>query len=125
MFSGGNNCWHVCRRTPRHIQEEFNSNWQSNYNCHVICETAIQYLFLDKLVFNISGHFTDGAVELIVSSPIFNPASIPTEDSAPLDYGNQQLQIQVNFYGKEAIVECDVETYTSLPLVDGEEIFVE
>ena len=52
---------------------------------------------MDKFVSNINGHFSGGAVELLVSSSIFNPVSMPTEDTGLPEYGNQQLQALVNF----------------------------
>ena len=39
------------------------------------------------------------------------------------EYGNDQLQVLVNFYGKEAIVEFGGKTHTSPHLVNEEEIF--
>ena len=41
------------------------------------------------------------------------------------EYGNDQLKVLVNFYGKEAIVEFGGITFTSPPLVNEEEIFAE
>ena len=41
------------------------------------------------------------------------------------EFGSDQLQVLVNFYGKEAMVEFGGKTYTSLPLVNEEEIFAE
>ena len=43
------------------------------------------------------------------------------EDS---EYGTDQLQVLVNLYGKEAVVEFGGKTYTSPPLENEEEIFV-
>ena len=47
------------------------------------------------------------------------------EDSMLPKYGNSQLQVLVNFYGKEAMVEFGCKTYISPPLVNEEEIFAE
>ena len=41
------------------------------------------------------------------------------------EYGSDQLQVLVNFYGKEAMVEFAGNTYTSPPLVNEEDIFAE
>ena len=41
------------------------------------------------------------------------------------EYGNDQLQVLANLYGKEAMVEFSGKTYTSPPLVNEEEIFAE
>lgn len=80
--------------------------------------------YTDELVSNINRRFSDGAVKLLVCSSVFNPASIPSEETALAEYG-KELQALVDFYGKEATVEFNGTTYTSPPLVDGEEIFAE
>ena len=40
------------------------------------------------------------------------------KDSMLPEYGNDQLQVLVNFYGKEAMIEFGDKTYTSPPLVN-------
>ena len=50
---------------------------------------------------------------------------IGEEDNKLLEYGNDQLQVLVNFYGKEVMVELGGKTYTSPPLVNEEEILAE
>ena len=52
---------------------------------------------------------------------IFNSTLLPTEDSLP-SYGNEQIKILANFYGKEAEVQYAGITYTSPPLLDGDEL---
>ena len=42
------------------------------------------------------------------------------EDSMLPEYGNGLLQVLVNFYGKEAMLEFGGKTYTSPPLVNEE-----
>ena len=73
----------------------------------------------------ISSRFSDDAVKLLFSSSIFNPASFPGEKEALTDYGNNELQVLVYFYGKEATAEFGEVTVTSPPLVDGEKVFTE
>ena len=41
------------------------------------------------------------------------------------EYGSDQLQVLVNFCGKEAMIEFGGKTYTSPPLVNEEEIFAD
>lgn len=43
------------------------------------------------LVSNIKGHFAEGAVKLLVSSSVFNPASFPAEESALPEYGKKEV----------------------------------
>ena len=78
--------------------------------------------YIDTLVSNITSRFSDQAVQLLVSSSIFNPVSFP---AALPEYGNKELQVLVDFYGKEATAEFVGTTVTSPPLVDGEEVLAE
>ena len=86
-------------------------------------EVAIPYI--DALMSNINSRFSNHAVKLLFSSSIFNPASFPGENKALTDYGNNELQVLVDFYGKEGTAEFGEVTVTSPPLVDGEEVFAE
>ena len=47
--------------------------------------------YIDALVATIKRRFSDKAVKLLVSSSIFNPASLPTEASALPGYGKEQV----------------------------------
>ena len=51
---------------------------------------------------------------------IFSPSLIPAEASLP-SYGSEQIKILAEFYGKEAVVEYALTTYTSPALLDGDE----
>ncbi len=77
--------------------------------------------YIDLLISNINSRFSEGVVKLLVCSS-FNPASIPTEEMALTEYGKEELKVLVDFYGKEATVEFEGTTYTSLPVVDTEEV---
>ena len=55
---------------------------------------------------------------------IFNHCLLPTEDSLP-SYGNEQIKILAEFYGQEAEVQCAGMTYTSPPLLHGDELLSE
>ncbi len=81
--------------------------------------------FIDLLFSNIKSRFSEGVVKLLVCSSVFNPASIPTEELALNEYGKEELKVLVDFYGKEATVEFEGTTYTSLPVVDTEEVMAE
>lgn len=81
--------------------------------------------YVDVLLSNINGRFSDAVVKLLASSSIFNPTLLPTEETALLEYGKKELEVLVDFYGKEATVEFEGTIYTSPPLVDGEEVVAE
>ena len=51
--------------------------------------------------------------------------SFPTHEAALPEFGNNELKVLLNFYGKEAQVEFGGKTYTSPPLVDSEAILSE
>ena len=55
--------------------------------------------YIDALLHNIHNRFSGEAVNLLVSSSVFNPASLPLEETALPDYG-----ILAQFYGSEATV---------------------
>ncbi len=85
---------------------------------------AIPY-YIDLLFSNIKSRFSEGVVKLLVCLSVFNPASIPTEELALNEYGKEELKVLVDFYGKEATVEFEGTTYTSLTVVDTEEVMAE
>ena len=86
---------------------------------------AVAIPYIDALVSNINSRFSDSAVNLLVSSSIFNPVSFPTDEAALPEFGNNELKVLLNFYGKETQAEFGGKTYTSPPLVDSEEILSE
>ena len=81
---------------------------------------AVAIPYIDALVSNINSRFSDSAVNLLVSSSIFNPVSFPTDEAALPEFDNSELKVLLNFYGKEAQAEFGGKTYTSPPLVDSE-----
>ena len=83
---------------------------------------AVAFPYIDALTANITSRFSDAAVNLLVSSSVFNPASLPTDETALPGYGNEKLRVLADFFGKEATVEFGGTTYTSTPLLDAEEI---
>ena len=81
--------------------------------------------YTDSVVSNITSNFSDTSVKLLVSSSIFDPALLPSDEASLSDHGTEQLQALVDFYGKEATTEFDGKKYTSSPLIDGDEAFAE
>ena len=81
--------------------------------------------YIDVLLPNINARFSNAVVKLLVSSSVFHPALLPAEETALADYGKKELQVLVDFYGKEATVEFEGSTYTSPPLASGEDVIAE
>ena len=73
----------------------------------------------------VKSRFTDKALKVVTVISIFNPSLLPTEDSLPSYYGNEQIKILAELYGKEAEVQCAGMTYTSPPLLHGDELLSE
>ena len=62
----------------------------------------------------MKSRFSDMAVRLLVSSSIFNPALLPSEEEEGFSqYGKEDIKALAQFYGSEATVSYDGETYTS------------
>lgn len=68
---------------------------------------AIPYINL--LMSNTNNRFSDAVVKLLVSSSVFNPGSVPAQEAALIEYGKEELQVLVDFYGTEATVEFNVQ----------------
>ena len=81
--------------------------------------------YIDALLHNIRNRFSGEAVDLLVSSSVFNPASILAEEAALSDYGKKEGRVLAQFYGNEATVVYDGVTFSSPPLIDKDEIDVE
>ena len=67
-------------------------------------QTLVAIPYVNALLENIKSRFTDKAMKIVIAMSIFNPTLLPTEDSLP-SYGNEQIKILTNFYGKEAEVQ--------------------
>ena len=118
-------CRQACYWTRYQPYKELNSKWEwecynskwvlhfSSYSLHWCSGLQNQRPFLWR------------CCKVLVSSSIFNPASLPAEELALPKYGKKEVQALVDFYGKEVTIEFEGETYTSPPLVDSEEIFAE
>ena len=62
---------------------------------------AVAIPYIDALVSNINNHFSDSAVNLLVSSSIFNPVSFPTDEAALPEFGNNKLKVLLIFMGRK------------------------
>ena len=87
-------------------------------------QTLVAIPYVDSLLLNIKSRFTDKAVKIVTAMSIFSPSLLPVEAFLP-SYGSEQIKILAEFYGKEAEVEYAWTTYTSPPLLDGDELISE
>ena len=89
------------------------SNWSSITS---VCEyrTLVAIPYMDSLLENIRNRFSDRSLKFVTVMSIFNPATLPSEESLS-SYGNEQIKLLTGFYGEEATVEYDGETHTSKP----------
>ena len=88
--------------------------------------TKVAIPYIDKLLDNIKQRFSDDALKIVVAMSIFNPALLPTaEDPQLSSYGNEELKVLANFYGKEASVEHNGTRFTSPPLLNSEDLQTE
>ena len=71
------------------------------------CHISVAIPYTDHLFCNINGHFFDTAVKLLVSSLVFDPALLPTDEASLSWYGNKQVHDLVEFYGNEATIESE------------------
>ena len=81
--------------------------------------------YIDALLHNIRNRFSGEAVDLLVSSSVFNPTSLLSEEATLPDYGKKEMRVLAQFYGNEATVFYDGVTFTSPSLIDKDEIDVE
>ena len=80
-----------------HYIEAFFANISDYRHC-----TAIPYI--DELLPNINNRFSEAVVQLLTSSAIFDPASIPKDEPAILDYRRKEMQ-NIMDYGKQPSIE--------------------
>ena len=80
-------------------------NWSSITS---MCEyqTLVVILYIDSLLENIRNRFSDRSLKIVTAMSIFNPATLPSEESLS-SYGNEQIKPLAAFYGEEATVEYD------------------
>ena len=75
--------------------------------------------YVEHLISDIKNRSSDAAVKLLVSSSVFDPALLPTDEATLSEYGVEQLQALV---GSQVTTEL---TYSSPPLIDGDEIYTQ
>ena len=64
-------------------------------------------------------------VKLLISSSIFNPALLPSEEEGFSHYVKEEIKALAQFYGSEATLSYDGETYTTHPLLDKDDLIRE
>ena len=79
----------------------------------------------NTLITNINNHFSGEVVELVVSASVFNPALLPDVETLLRAYGNSKLSTLANFYGEKAEVKFEGVTYSSLAIINKEELLGE
>ena len=78
--------------------------------------------YLDVLIANINSHFSGEVVELVVSASVFNPALLPYDDTLLRAYGNSKPSTLESFYEENAEVTFKGVTYSSLAIINKEEL---
>ena len=81
--------------------------------------------YIGHLISNIKSRFCDADVKLLVSSSVFEPARLPTDEATLSEYGKEQTRPFTEFYGSEATTKFDGKTYSSPPMINGDEIHAE
>ena len=81
--------------------------------------------YLDTQIANINSRFSGEVVELVISASVFNPALLPDDETLLRAYGNSKLSTLANFYGEKAIVTFEGVTYSSLAIINKEELLEE
>ena len=74
--------------------------------------------YIDALLHKICNRFSGEAVNVLVSSSVFNATSLPLEETALPDYGKKEVEVLAQFYGSEATVVYGGATFSSPPLID-------
>ncbi len=80
-------------------------------------QVSVAVPYIDNLLSNMESRFSDGVVKLLVSSSVFNPASLPSEEKR-IEYGKEEIKALAQFYGSEATVSYEGKDHTSPPLLD-------
>ena len=77
------------------------------------------------LIANINNRFSGEVVELVASASVCNPALLPDDETLLRAYGNSKLLTLANFYGEKAEVTFEGVTYSSLAIINKEELLGE
>ncbi len=87
---------------------------------------AVLIPYVDKLTENIQNRFSDKGVSVIMAMSVFNPASLPqADDPAFRTYGQEEITLLASFYGKEAHVEFQSESFQFPPVIDQDGLLSE
>ena len=78
--------------------------------------------YLDTLIANINSRFSGEVVKLVVSASVFNPSLLSDDETLLRAYGNSKLSILANFYGEKTEVTFEGVTYSSLAIINKEEL---
>ena len=81
--------------------------------------------YRDTLIANINSCFSGEVVELVVLASVFNPALLPDDKTLLRAYGNSKLSTLANFYGEKAEIAFEGVTYSSLGIINKEELLGE
>ena len=63
--------------------------------------------------------------ELVVLAPVFNPALLPDDERLLRAHGTSKLSTLANFYGEKAEVIVEGVTYSSLAIINKEDLLGE
>ena len=87
---------------------------------------AVLIPYVDKLIENIRSRFSDEGVAVIIAMSVFNPANIPQADGPTFHtYGKEEIKQLAAFYGEEAKVEFQGESFQFPPVIDGDVLLSE
>ena len=78
--------------------------------------------YLATLIANINSLFSGEVVKLVVSASVFNQDLLPDDETLLRAYGNSKLSTLANFYGEKAEVTFEGVTYSSLAIINKEEL---
>ena len=81
--------------------------------------------YLDTLIANINSRFSGDVVELVVSASVFNPALLPDDETLLGAYGDSKLSTLANFYREKAELTFERVSYSSLAIINKEELLGE
>ena len=81
--------------------------------------------FLDTLIANINSRFSDEVVKLVVSASVFSPALLPDDETLLRAYDNSKLSTLANSCGEKTEVMFEGVTYSSLAIINKEELLGE
>ena len=86
---------------------------------------AVLTPYVDKLIENIRSRFSDEGVAVVIAMSVFNPANIPQADDPTFcTYGKEEIKQLAAFYGEEAKIEFQGESFQFPPVMMGMYFFL-